>query len=347
MFDDTLDDPVQTPESSVPSPTDGSRAMTNGSNGHSSEAQDLATPTDGIGSEKSEKARSSKLKAQADKSSGEKASNGHKSNGSKAAKSQKASAKSKPSKEKGLLDGPSAEPGHVPSSSVPDAPDREDLGNSSEDNEASSNDVLQTPPAQAASLPSPDSPISFSTIAPQNDGPEPVGNDGAKSFVRANLVTLVLGFVAVCLAVALVVTMLQLGNRNSQLASKNALEIARSSALAAARTYTVDIASYNYQNLDQDFAAVEANSTPSFQQSYSKSSSALKAILIRYKSSARATVLSAGVVSGTATRVVVVVFLVQTVTNTSLKTPSQTPSQISMNLVHSNGRWLIDNVIYI
>jgi Mce-associated membrane protein len=322
MFDDTLDDPVQTPESSAPSPTDGSRPMTNGSNGHSPVEQDLATPTDGIGSEKSEKARSSKLKAQVDKPSGEKASNGQKSNGSKAAKSQKGSAKSKPSKEKGL----------------------QEIASGSEDSEASSPETVPPPLAQSSPVPAPESPISFTNTAPQKDGPVPVGDAGASSFVRANLVSLILGFAALCLAVALVVTLLQLGNRNSQLASKNALESARSSALTAARTYSGEIASYNYQHLDQDFATVEANSTPSFQQSYSKASDALKAILIRYNSSARATILSAGVVSATATRVVVVVFLEQTVTNTTQKTAAPTRSQILMTLDYLHGRWLIDDV---
>ncbi len=156
--------------------------------------------------------------------------------------------------------------------------------------------------------------------------------------------SLSLGFVAVCLAAALVVTMLQLGNRNSQLASKNSLENGRASALAAARTYSTEIASYDYHHLDQDFAIVKANSTPSFQQSYDKSTSVLKTILVRFNSSAKATILSAGLVSATSTRAVVVVFLVQTITNTTHRTPSSSRSQLQMTLDYLNGKWLIDDV---
>jgi Mce-associated membrane protein len=329
MFDDTLDDPVRSRETTEASPTDGSQAMTNGSNGQGLVTQDAGATTNGIGSEKPEKARSSKLKPQVEKPSAEKPSNGLKSNGSKAAKSSKVASKSKSSKEKWLGEYDPGEHDDVSASLASEPPEEIEI-----EEEA----------VRAAPLPAPESPISFTTTAPPADRPGPRVEEGERSFVRANLVPLILAFVAVCLAVTLVVTILQLGNRNSELASKNALESARSSALAAARTYTVEIASYDYQHLDQDFATVEANSTPSFQRTYSSASGALKALLIKYDSSARATILSAGVVSATTTRVVVVVFLQQTVTNTTQKTAAPTRSQILMTLDYLNGRWLIDDV---
>ena len=249
-------------------------------NGHGSLSHDSGPIVNGSGPAKSEKVRPIKLKSSGDKSFAGKTSNAVKSNGTKSTK-RKSASKSKPVKEDSVVE--EAEPvysGHL----MPDV-------------------------AQTAALPASPAPwitvpaISFSTTIPESG--ELRGRsieDERRNFVRANRVSLVLGLVAICLGIALVLAMLQLGSRNSQLASKKALENATTTALAAARTYSTELASYSYQHLDQEFGTVEANSTPSFQQSYTKTSGALKSILIKYHSTAQATILSAGLVSATTTR---------------------------------------------
>jgi Mce-associated membrane protein len=162
--------------------------------------------------------------------------------------------------------------------------------------------------------------------------PEP-----APRFVVSNIVTIILGVIAVGLVVALVLTLLQLSDKNS-------LENARTSALSAARTYSIELSSYSYQHLNHDFATVESHSTPSFKKSFSQSSDALESTLVKFKASSTATLLGSGVVSASTSRVVALIFLSQTVTNSTQKQPSTDRSQIQMTLVNSGGQWLIDAV---
>lgn len=170
---------------------------------------------------------------------------------------------------------------------------------------------------------------------------EPSGEPAPAPRTRPWMIGAIAGAVAtIGLLIALILTMLQLNDAN-------ALDSARSSALTAAQTYATQIAGYDYRHLDDDFAAVLANSTPSFKESFTKSSNALKSTLIKYKATAVAKVVSAGVVSATTGQVVVLVFLDQTVNNTNQKAPTTDRSQIEMTLVSSSGRWLIDQVTLI
>lgn len=147
------------------------------------------------------------------------------------------------------------------------------------------------------------------------------------------------------LAVALVVAVVVLILSQLSLSSKDSLAGARTSALAAAKSYSVDLASYNYEHLGRDFDKVDSESTPSFRQSYNQSSDALKPVLTRYEASAQATVVAAGLVSASTNRVVALVFLNQTVNNTAQKgKPASDESRIEITLLRSGGRWLINQV---
>jgi Mce-associated membrane protein len=147
-----------------------------------------------------------------------------------------------------------------------------------------------------------------------------------------------------CLAVALVVAVVLLTLAKLSLNSESSLNSARTSALGAAKIYAVDLASYNYKHLNQDFGKVLAESTPAFKQSFSQSSEALKAALTRYNASASAKVVAAGMVSATTSRAVALVFLNQTVDNTIQKNKPTTESRVEVTLLRSGGRWLIDQV---
>jgi Mce-associated membrane protein len=158
----------------------------------------------------------------------------------------------------------------------------------------------------------------------------------ARRSVALHPVTAIVGGIAVALAVALILTLLALGNRN-------ATDSARTSAISAARTDAVKVAGYDYRHLDRDFAAVLADSTPSFRRSFLQASDALKTTLSRYHATAVAKVVSAGLVSATTSRAVVLVFLTQNIINSAQKATSDR-SQIKLTLVQSGGRWLIDQV---
>jgi len=149
----------------------------------------------------------------------------------------------------------------------------------------------------------------------------------------------------VLVAALLVVSVLLVLSRMS-VSHQSALNGARASALAAAKADSVELASYDYHHLDQDFGKVLADSTPAFKQSFSQSSGALKTILARYNATAQANVVAAGLVSASTGRAVALVFLNQTVTNTTQKKgqPSTTQSRVEITLLHQHGRWLIDQV---
>jgi Mce-associated membrane protein len=158
----------------------------------------------------------------------------------------------------------------------------------------------------------------------------------AREWLAAHIGAVVIGLIVVTLAGALIVTTLQLRHRN-------AIDSARTSALAAAKADAVALASYNYRDLNQDFAKVLAVSTPSFRQSFNSSSQSLKSVLTKYDATASASVSAAGVVSASTSRAVVLLFLDQTVTNTTQK-KTTTQSRVEITLLHSGGRWLINDV---
>jgi len=146
------------------------------------------------------------------------------------------------------------------------------------------------------------------------------------------------------LTVALVVAVVFLTLTQLSLNSENSLNSARTSALAFAKSYAVDLASYNYKHLDQDFGKVLVESTPTFKQNFTQSSEALKTAIVKYDASATANVVGAGLVSATTSRAVVLVFLNQTVDNTLQKNKPTTESRVEITLLRSSGRWLIDQV---
>jgi Mce-associated membrane protein len=175
------------------------------------------------------------------------------------------------------------------------------------------------------------------------EGP-PVSGAPARRLPGGNATALVLAVVAVGAVIALVVTLLQLGSESSQVSSENALEAARTSALSAAKTYSIELASYDYRHLAEDFGLVLSHSTPSFRKTFSQSSDALEPTLAKYHATAAAKVVAEGLVSSSTTQAVVLVFLDQTVTNSTQKAPTTDRSQIEITLVDTGGTWLINQV---
>jgi Mce-associated membrane protein len=131
----------------------------------------------------------------------------------------------------------------------------------------------------------------------------------------------------------------------SSLRDHQADDRARTEALAAARSYAVDLASYDYHNLDRQFSVVLAHATPAFAKSFTQTSFQLRSLLTKYSATAKATVLAAGLESASTSRAVAVVFLNQTVTNTTQKPGTTTVhTRLQMTLVHTSGQWSIDRV---
>lgn len=152
---------------------------------------------------------------------------------------------------------------------------------------------------------------------------------GRRRFLIIEAVSLV---VVIGLAVALIVTQMQLSNQNS-------LNAERSSAVAAAKADANDVATYSYLHLHRDFGRVESESTPSFRRSFIRSSDSLSKVLVQYKATASAKVLAAGVSSISANKAVVLLFVNQSVANSTQQGVSTDDSRIEVTLVRGGGDW--------
>jgi Mce-associated membrane protein len=154
---------------------------------------------------------------------------------------------------------------------------------------------------------------------------------------RFGIIEVVGLFVIIALAVALIVSRVQLSNQSAGNGD-------RSSALMAAQTDAVDVATYNYLHLQRDFGRVEGASTPSFRRSFIRSSDNLSKVLVQYKATASAKVLKSAVESISSSKAVVLLFVNQSVANTTQQGVSTDDSRIEVTLVRSGGRWMLQNL---
>lgn len=139
--------------------------------------------------------------------------------------------------------------------------------------------------------------------------------------------------VIIGLAVALIVSQVQLSSQNSQNAD-------RTSALASAKAYAIDVASYSYQHLNHDFGRVESESTPAFRHNFTQSSDSLAKVLVQYKAVATAKVVHAAVESVDSSQAVVLLFVNQSVAN-SAQGKTTDYNRIVVTLARSGDRWLL------
>lgn len=119
---------------------------------------------------------------------------------------------------------------------------------------------------------------------------------------------------------------------------------AADAAVVAARQFTNTLTSVSANSLDKDFTAVLAGSTGEFRQMYAKSSDQLRQLLIDNKAQAKGSVLASGVVSASTDKVVVVMFVDQTVQNVSNTQPRIDRSRIRVTMTKHDGRWLAEKV---
>ncbi len=170
--------------------------------------------------------------------------------------------------------------------------------------------------------------------------PEPVVHrrQGDTPARRRFLVIEVASLVVIAgLAVALIVSQVRLSNQGS-------LAVDQTSAVATAKADANDVATYSYLHLHRDFGKVESESTPSFRRSFIGSSNGLSKVLVQYKATASAKVLAAGVSSISSSKAVVLLFVNQSVANSTQQGVSTDDSRIEVTLVRGNGRWLLEDL---
>lgn len=159
----------------------------------------------------------------------------------------------------------------------------------------------------------------------------------AQRRVRARPRTIAVAAVLV-LALAIAVTF------GVMLRNRVATDRAGAEALATARAYAATVTSYDYQNLDRNFADVLDGATGEFKDQYGGASQSLRKLISDAKATSKGTVLAAGVQEASPEQVQVLVFVDQTITNSAAPTPRLDRNRVLMTLTPHDGRWLVDRL---
>ena len=128
------------------------------------------------------------------------------------------------------------------------------------------------------------------------------------------------------------------------LAKRSAADRAGAEALATAQAYAVTVTSYDYQNLDRNFADVLDGATGEFKDQYSGASRTLRQLISGAKTTSKGTVLAAGIQSQSTDQVVVLVFIDQVITNAVTPQPKIDRTRVVMTLTPPDGRWLVSKL---
>lgn len=114
------------------------------------------------------------------------------------------------------------------------------------------------------------------------------------------------------------------------------------SALAAAKTSAATILSYDYRHLDADFGQAAALTTGSFRTDYQATTAkAVKQLATQTQAVVVARVVAGGVVSSTADRATVLLFVNQTTTSNRLSAAKTDLNRVQLTMTRSGSRWLV------
>lgn len=115
-------------------------------------------------------------------------------------------------------------------------------------------------------------------------------------------------------------------------------------AQQAAVHYAQVLTSIDSSNVDQNFTEVLNGATGEFKDMYSQSSAQLRQLLVDNKASARGVVIDSAVQSASKDKVVVLLFVDQTVANAAAPDPRIDRSRVKMTLEKVDGAWRASKV---
>lgn len=115
-------------------------------------------------------------------------------------------------------------------------------------------------------------------------------------------------------------------------------------ARQAAMRFAVDLGSYDYRDPDGNFALVAVQSTDRFARQLVEITDALGQTLQETRAVSTATVAAAGVLSSDGNRVVVDLYLDQTIENANTESPRVDRNRMEVTVVHVGDVWLLDQV---
>jgi Mce-associated membrane protein len=129
-----------------------------------------------------------------------------------------------------------------------------------------------------------------------------------------------------------------------QLKQNNDTAAAGRAALAAAQSYAVALTSIDTNNVDQNFTQVLDGATGEFKDVYSQSASQLRQVLIDNKAMSKGIVVDSAIKSATKTKVDVLLFVDQSVSNTVNPEPRIDRSRVAITMELVDNRWLASKV---
>jgi Mce-associated membrane protein len=222
------------------------------------------------------------------------------------------------------------------------------------------------PPALAASGPAelPPAPLAQSpTTRPEPAAPLAPPPAAAGGGTRGGLLAGLVAFLVLALIVGVALAGLKLRDAREERADLAGEQDDREEAVAAARSFAVLLTSYDYKQIDKDVAAVSAGAGDSarcekgadgkpiegaegcFKAEYSVAGGAQFQKLVKdNKAVSKGEVRSAGVVSSSDGRVVVLLAVDQTVTNANRPAPRVDRNRIQFTLERIDGKWLVVDV---
>jgi Mce-associated membrane protein len=115
-------------------------------------------------------------------------------------------------------------------------------------------------------------------------------------------------------------------------------------AQAAAVAYAQVLTSIDSNKVDENFNQVLDGATGEFKDMYSQSSTQLRQLLIDNKASAHGVVVESAIQSEAKNKVVVLLFVDQSVSNTNVPDPRVDRSRIKMTMEFVDGRWRASQV---
>lgn len=122
------------------------------------------------------------------------------------------------------------------------------------------------------------------------------------------------------------------------------LKVAGEQAQQAAIAYAQVLTSIDSNKVDENFRQVLDGATGEFKDMYTQSSVKLRQLLIDNKATAHGVVVDSAIQSESTDRVVVLLFIDQTVTNTAAPDPRIDRSRIKMTMEKVDGRWRASKV---
>jgi len=134
------------------------------------------------------------------------------------------------------------------------------------------------------------------------------------------------------------------GGLGWQLWQQHRVATAGAAAQQAAVDYAQVLTSIDSDKVDDDFAAVLNGATGEFKDTYTKASVGLRQLLIDNKAAAQGTVVDSAVQSESRDKVVVLLMVNQTITNTARPDPRVDRSRMKMTMQKVDGRWLASKV---